>query len=434
MPLFLNLNKYKLMKFLLSIFILLITISTTAQTDFAAAAVSYENNENEKALSILSQIEAKVGANPKIESLRSLTYHQMGEIVNAYSSVLRYFELAKNNSNSSENSNMKSLKTELKISLENEFRQKQEQILKKRNQMSNTVVNSKDAKIRSASKEKQKAFDEFYDSKIKNTKTDFTADEINIIKENIKTKTAENLDAKTLKIAVLKFSDILYIGQDENVIVDAVYNMILSYLQLNESRRDEIKKKRKIKFKTESDYHNYLNGLKEDLTGFFKMKDINKRDEESTRIDNKFLISLYDTKLDCNPLDAVPFGDNKQGKVQAYYIYTQNGKLSTFVGNVKFSDDGLDFTKSNGLNLNNAPLIKNELEKVYGSVDEKIRKSESERNFAKYFNYEYQYTIKTNNFQYRLVYYFNPYGYENGNRDVIKGSVLRSIWFNVSHL
>ncbi|MFV5702512.1 hypothetical protein ACM55F_11625 [Flavobacterium sp. XS2P12] len=424
--------------FVFIIFLSIFCMQVSAQTEFVNAATAFENNDNEKALSILSQIEANVGANPKIESLRSLTYHQMGDVVKAYSSILRYFELAINNRNSSENSTMESLKTELKITLENELRQKQEQIINERNKMSNTIINSKETKKRSASKEKQKAFDEFYDNKINNTKTDFTADEIITIKENIKTKTAEGLNVKTLKIAVLKFSDILYIGQDENVIVDAVYDKILNQLQTDETLRAQIKKERKIKFKIDADYYKYLNGLKEDLRGFFRIESIGSYNEKRNRMGNmindKYLIYLYNAKLDCNLKDAAPFADEKSGEVDPYYIYTQNGKLAYFGGIVSISSDIKDFTNSSGLNLKNVNLINNELEKKYGSMTVKIDKTEQERNYAKYLQYSYTYTVKTNSFYYNLNYFFRPYGYENGNRDVISGSVLGYISFNIGSL
>lgn len=422
------------MKNFLSIIALFFCLNATAQTDFKSAAQAFENDEFEKTMSILSQLEAKIGANPKIESLRSFTYDQRGDKVKAYASVLRFFTLAGRNSNSAGNKDMENLELSLKTFFENELKQKQQQLDTKRTETANNLVERKKSLQNNRATEKQTKYDSYYEAKIKNAKEDFTAKEIKLIKENIKSKAVETLNEKASKITSLKFSDILYLGQDENVIVDQLYDGVVNFLKTKAYYTDLIRKEKRIKFKKESDYHDYLKGIKDDLRHFLQTNGYSAKREEGSRINDKYLIYIYDVKLPCYLNDVAPFVSNIKGEVDPYYLYTKDRKLYSIGGMVTLSNDIKDFTKNTGLNLKEVGSVKTQFEKIYGSVTLNVKKSDQERNFAKYFNYEYTYSIKTNTFKYDILYFFGPYGYQNGNRDVITGSTLRYVSFSISKL
>lgn len=425
------------MKNLLSILTLFLCIAANAQNDFKTAAQAFENNEFEKTLGILSQLEAKMGANPKLESLRAFTYDQSGDKQKAYASVLKYFKLAGRNNINLANKELENLELSLKSFFENDFKQKQQQLETLRSDNANTVVAQKASVQNKQATEKQSKYDNYYETKIKNTKVEFTPAEIKFIKENIKTKSAETLNENTLKINVLKFSDDLYIGQDEDVIVDRLYDEVVKVLKTESYYIDAIKKERRVKFKKESDYHQYLTGFKDDLRLLLRAENYNAKKDEANRIDTKYLVSTHSLKLPCYLVTAAPYAGDKKGEVNPHDLYTKDKKVSSLGGMVYLSGASLkyDFTNSSGLNLRNADDITNKLKSIYGSVNLKIEKStEQERNFAKYFYYNYKYSIKTNTFKYDLEYGFGPYGYENGNRDVITGSVLRYVAFSITKL
>lgn len=173
---------------------MLLGVTATAQTNFTIAAEAFENDEFEKTLSILSQLEAKMGANPKIESLRSFAYDQSGDKKKAYASVLKFFALSGRNSTTPGTKDMENLEITLKTFFENEFKQKQQQLETIRLETANTLVERKKSSQNNRATEKQTKYDSYYEAKIKNGKEGFTSAEIKVIKENIKSEQAEKLN------------------------------------------------------------------------------------------------------------------------------------------------------------------------------------------------------------------------------------------------
>lgn len=420
------------MKICLSIVAIIFWVNSNAQ-DFTAAAQAFENDEFDKTLTILQQLETTVSANPKIESLRALTYDQSGSPLKAYTSVKRFFILAGRNGSAPGTKEMENLEQSLKTFFENDLKQRQENLKEKRSDNAENIVNQKLSQQTNLKTARQTQFDSYYDAKLKNAKADFTAAEIKLIKENIKTKTAETLNENTLKIVTLKFSDVLYIGQDENIVIDRLYNATIQLVQTDDAVRSYIKKQKKKTLKTDKDYQAYFAGLKDDFKKFLQL-DYDGKQTEAIRIDDKYGIYLYDVALPCNLFDVAPFVLNTDGLVKSYFIQAKDGKVSGIGGMVTLSDVTKDFEKNVGLNLKDVGSIKAVLEKTYGYVDLKITKTARERNFAKYDDYLYAYNVKTNTFKYKIQYFFGPYGYANGNRDVISGSTLRYVSFGISKL
>lgn len=127
-------------KIILLLFLLSANMAIGQSADFNAAAAAFENDNTTSALSILAQLETKVGANPKIESLRALCYSNSGDNKKAYNSVLRYFKLAGRSNNAPGNADMVALEQSVRNALETELRQKQRELENKRNSENEIIV------------------------------------------------------------------------------------------------------------------------------------------------------------------------------------------------------------------------------------------------------------------------------------------------------
>lgn len=86
------------MKYLVFIFLTILSAASHAQSPseiFQSAREAYEKSNNNGAVNLLANCEAALGrTNPRIESLRSLCYYNLGDWVNASISLNTYFKIA----------------------------------------------------------------------------------------------------------------------------------------------------------------------------------------------------------------------------------------------------------------------------------------------------------------------------------------------------
>jgi len=134
-------------KILLGLFLLLIcTLAESAQTVAAdpldAAKTAYENGEYEQTIAALDAFERSRGTSPRLESLRALSYNELGKTVEAYKALQVYFRLTagRDLSANEAHQDLIKLRDELVQRIEKEFEEKRKKADKEREKEAERAV------------------------------------------------------------------------------------------------------------------------------------------------------------------------------------------------------------------------------------------------------------------------------------------------------